>query len=267
MKYKLSKIVRSHSSLITSMDTYEELLATSSEDTTIKIFNNLKLNLLITYTYHRMRVNQVKFSKSVLYSCGDDYRIKSVDLNSNKVVNDYFGHSKSVTSIDVNDTLISGSADKTIRVWDLRVGKEVKKLVGHKDTITKVDNKERIISSSIDGCIKVWDKRQYNTVYFESSIKTFDTNVFEMYLVLNNKVVVVDKDLKYKKEHCFPNVRSVLLEEEVSYLGGSSLLKIQNKDSIFNIACRGMIECITANNTRIFCGGDDKTVQVIEKIS
>jgi WD40 repeat protein len=72
------------------------------------------------------------------------------------------GHTDLLESLLVlnDETLVSGSADKTIKVWDINTGRELHTLTGHSECINLLwisfDN-ATLVSGSIDGQIKLWD--------------------------------------------------------------------------------------------------------------
>lgn len=265
MTHKLTKIIKSHKGRLTALGTSEGLLASSSEDTTLKVFDIVTFKLLITYTYHKMCINDLKIVARAIYSCGDDHRIKSVDLGTNKVVQDYFGHTQSVTTIDVHETLASGSADKSVRLWDVRTGKETLTLRGHSDIVTRVVNREKVISSSMDGCIRIWDKRNGRTVHFETGVRAFCEGPDGLYVVLRDRVVVLDAAFERVRTYDIVGVRSILVwDSDCFYVGCDGALGVSVCSKLATVECTGSIDCIAARGRYVFCGGSNKTINVVE---
>lgn len=63
------------------------------------------------------------------------------DLASAKMVREFTGHTKVVTSVAVSrdgKLVLTGSEDKTARVWDASTGKELRRLEGHTAPVTSV---------------------------------------------------------------------------------------------------------------------------------
>ncbi|MBS0017827.1 MAG: GUN4 domain-containing protein [Arthrospira sp. SH-MAG29] len=73
------------------------------------------------------------------------------------------GHSNSVYSVAFspdNQTLASGSSDKTIKLWDVTTGKLRETLTGHSDWVSSVAfsrDGQTLCSGSGDNTIKLWD--------------------------------------------------------------------------------------------------------------
>jgi F-box/WD-40 domain protein MET30 len=72
------------------------------------------------------------------------------------------GHKSGVHCLDFNEnTLITGSGDKTIRMWDMQTRECTKVLEGHTSGVCCLqynnDNKNQLVSGSWDKTIRVWD--------------------------------------------------------------------------------------------------------------
>ncbi|XP_039841754.1 protein ANTHESIS POMOTING FACTOR 1-like [Panicum virgatum] len=109
----------------------EDLLVTSSEDDSIRLYNITSATLLKT-TYHRKhgadRVCFTHHPSSIL--CSSRYNLESAEslrylsLYDNRCLRYFKGHKDRVVSLcmsPVNDSFMSGSLDHSVRIWDLHV--------------------------------------------------------------------------------------------------------------------------------------------------
>lgn len=264
MAYRLTKVIKSHAGPLNAIDTLENMAITASEDTTLKVFSLSGLKLLVTYTHHKMGVNDVKTASLHMYSCGQDRRIKSVDLCTSKVVTDYVGHTQSVTTLDANGILVSGSADRSVRMWDTRTGREIAKFVGHSNIVTKVLAGDKVVSSSMDGTVRVWDRRSSNVLYFSTGVRTIESSDDKLYIVLRDSVCALNAQLQQVSRYPYRGVRSILCSGASVYFGCNGFIRMQKQDTFVDVKCRGSIECMAVHGHYILCGGEDRTLQVVE---
>jgi WD40 repeat protein len=86
-------------------------------------------------------------------------------------------YTKTVTSVAFSpdeQTLASGSWDKTIKLWDLRTGRLIRTLTGHSNWVWSVaisPNGQTLVSSSSDGTIKLWNLRTGQLIRTLTEIK------------------------------------------------------------------------------------------------
>jgi len=142
------------------------LLASSSEDQTIKIWDHETGDFERTLKGHTKSVQSVAFDHkgNFLASCSADLTIKVWDLNNEyKCVRTLYGHDHSVSSIifmPSGDRLISASRDKTIKIWELDTGYCVKTLTGHLEWVrcVNVTTDSRFLTScGNDQTARIWD--------------------------------------------------------------------------------------------------------------
>lgn len=145
-------------------------LISSSEDSTIKIWNIEEGKCLKTLTDHTDSVFRILLLETGdLASASNDMSIKLWDMKTGKCKRTFteypcehkLSHSGTVTSLEQRNPneLISCSADGTIKFWNLLNRKHIRTLVGHTDSIfgIKVNDLDQLVSCSRDRTIKFWD--------------------------------------------------------------------------------------------------------------
>ncbi|KAK9719769.1 Lissencephaly-1 [Basidiobolus ranarum] len=142
------------------------IMASASEDTTIKIWDYETGEFERTLKGHTKAVTDISFDSkgNYLASCSADLTIKIWDLaNDYKCIKTLFGHDHSISSViffPAGDKIISASRDKTIRIWDFASGYCVKTLLGHADWVRTVaisEDSKLLVSASNDQSVKIWD--------------------------------------------------------------------------------------------------------------
>ncbi|NJR73577.1 MAG: protein kinase [Scytonema sp. CRU_2_7] len=98
------------------------ILASSSADDTIKLWNIATGQEIYTFVGHSYSVNSVAFTSDgkILASGSSDHTIKLWDVTTKREIRTLKGHSKEVTSLAFSpngNTLVSGCADGTINIW------------------------------------------------------------------------------------------------------------------------------------------------------
>ena len=168
LKWKLKRVIAGHLGipLCVGVDASNAVFATGGADTTIKVWDLATGSLKITLaSQHSHTVRSVQFSPrhAYLFSAGEDKRVRCFDLEYNKVVREYHGHTSAVYSMCLHpslDLLVTGSRDTSVRVWDIRTRAQVHLLGGHKETVTALQSQSldpQIISSSEDKTVRLWD--------------------------------------------------------------------------------------------------------------
>jgi WD40 repeat protein len=112
-----------------------QLIASGSEDNTIKLWNLRTGQLLRTLTGHSEGIRSVAISPDgkLLASGSDDKTIKLWNLDTGKLLRTLTGHSDIVQSVTISPDgklLASGSNDKTVKLWNLQTGQEIRTLTG-----------------------------------------------------------------------------------------------------------------------------------------
>ncbi|SFT52118.1 WD-40 repeat-containing protein [Lishizhenia tianjinensis] len=142
-----------------------ELLILSCQDGTTRILECNFYNEIVTLKSHRMGANVALVKDEVLYTGGKDAYIRLWDWKSEKLIKEVPAHNYAVYDlIDMGDTLVSASFDKTIKVWEpgtLEILQRIDaKSKGHTHTVnslSKISSTE-FISAGDDRKIKLWIK-------------------------------------------------------------------------------------------------------------
>jgi len=138
----------------------EQILATGSYDTTIKIWDIETGDLIRTLDGHESGVRTMKFDDQKLISGSMDGVIKVWNHHTGECISTLRSHTRAVVSVDFDDDfLVSGSADKTIKVWNWKE-KCCFTLHGHTDWVNDAflhSPSRTIFSASDDATVRMWD--------------------------------------------------------------------------------------------------------------
>lgn len=140
------------------------ILATSSADSTIKIWDHEEGKFERSLTGHQDTVQDLSFSANgtFLASCSADLSIKIWDFDTFDCIKTLHGHDHNVSSVSWmpdGGSLVSCSRDKTIKLWDASTGFCSRTYEGHDlwvRTVTVSPNGLLIASCSNDQTIRVW---------------------------------------------------------------------------------------------------------------
>jgi len=114
-------------------------------------------------TGHTKRVNEVFVYEDMLCSTSMDTTAKIWQLKSKEEILVLRGHTLNVFTVSIshdNRFAVTGSSDMSVRVWNIQTGEQLGILSGHTDWVTAITfspYSRRILSGSRDGIIKVWD--------------------------------------------------------------------------------------------------------------
>ena len=136
-KISLANTLTGHSKRVRSiaMTPDGQLIASGSEDNTIKLWNLRTGQLLRTLTGHSEGIRSVAISPDgkLLASGSDDKTIKLWNLDTGKLLRTLTGHSDIVQSVTISPDgklIASGSNDKTVKLWNPDTGQEIRTLTG-----------------------------------------------------------------------------------------------------------------------------------------
>ena len=116
----------------------DQILASSSEDRTIRLWNIITGNLINTLTDQSSYVRGLTtVSSNIIASACVDKTIKIWNTTNGSLINTLSGHTSAILlAIDMlnNNVLVSGSQDQTIRFWSIKNG-SLKKTINVNMTI------------------------------------------------------------------------------------------------------------------------------------
>jgi WD40 repeat protein len=147
------------------------MLASGSDDNTVKLWDVKAGRLIDTLEGHRWGVTSVAFSPdgSILASGGGDITVKLWDVKDSKLIATLEGHKDDVRSVAFSRDgamLASGSMDNTVKLWDVKNRKLIATLDGHTGGVNSVAFSPEglmLASGSSDGTILLWDMTPYTT--------------------------------------------------------------------------------------------------------
>jgi WD40 repeat protein len=142
-----------------------EIIASASDDKTIKIWNLKTRELLQTLTGHSDAVSAVEISPNgdILASGSWDKTIKLWNLQTGELLKTLEAHRGLISSLAISSDgqyLASGSKDSTIKLWNLETGELIRTFRGHNLSVLAVaisGDSQKLASGSADGTINLWE--------------------------------------------------------------------------------------------------------------
>ncbi|KAM4057202.1 WD domain, G-beta repeat domain-containing protein [Hirsutella rhossiliensis] len=175
------KTFKGHENGVTCLQFDDNMLATGSYDTTIKIWNIETGEVMRTLRGHTATVRTLQFDESKLISGSFDKTIKIWNWQTGECLSTLQCHTEGVLSVHYDGcTLASGSIDKTVKIFSFDT-KQTFCLRGHTDWVNhvRIDSPSRtVFSASDDMSVKLWDLDS------KQCIKTFRGHVGQVQQVL-----------------------------------------------------------------------------------
>ncbi|MEI2579155.1 NACHT and WD40 repeat domain-containing protein [Scytonema sp. PRP1] len=160
---KVGKCITSYEE--TEKQEKSQILASGSDDTTVKLWDVSTSKCLKTLFGHSSWVHSVTFSPDgrILASGSRDQTVKLWDWHTGECLHTLEGHIHRVITIAFSaqgTILASGSDDNTVKLWDVSTGICLQTLQGHNDWVLSVvfsPCADILASASGDQTIKLWD--------------------------------------------------------------------------------------------------------------
>ncbi|KXJ88904.1 quinon protein alcohol dehydrogenase-like superfamily [Microdochium bolleyi] len=181
-----------HTNGITCLQFDDNILATGSYDSTIKLWDIERGEVIRTLHGHTSGIRALQFDDRVLVSGSLDGSVKIWNWRSGRCLKT-LDHQGGVISVHMEgDLLASGSMDKTIKVFNFRTGVSWS-LRGHTDWVNQVrlDTASNTLLSASDDCtVKMWDLETCKV------IKTYEGHVGQI-----QQVLPLPDDFEFEDEH------------------------------------------------------------------
>ena len=165
--YECRQTLASHKRAVSSVKFSPDglLLASSSADTTVRLWNTSNWKCAHVLQGHLQGVSDAAFSADsrFLATASDDRTIIIWDVGAGTLLKTLRGHANFVFCVAFNpqgNLLASGSFDESLRVWDVKTGRCLKVLPAHSDPVSAVHfncDGTLIVSGSHDGLCRIWD--------------------------------------------------------------------------------------------------------------
>ncbi|KKK12571.1 sulfur metabolite repression control protein [Aspergillus rambellii] len=154
------KTFKGHTNGVMCLQFEDNILATGSYDTTIKIWDTETGEELRTLRGHESGIRCLQFDDTKLISGSMDRTVKVWNWRTGECISTYTGHRGGVIGLHFDASILaSGSVDKTVKIWNFE-DKSTFLLRGHTDWVNavRVDTMSRTVFSASDDCtVRLWD--------------------------------------------------------------------------------------------------------------
>jgi len=175
----------------------DNILISSSRDTSIKLWNTLTFTLIKTLFGHEGSVISLALieNESTLISGSCDNSIIIWNLTSFASIKTLLGHTGCVNALNIfdeNKFLLSGSSDRMIFIWNIDTNFElIDRLTAHDNAVTVLNSFKNVLASgSADKTIKIWSFSYKKLIEMKSGHKALIWAVF----VLENELIATASD-------------------------------------------------------------------------
>ncbi|KAI2612709.1 WD40 repeat-like protein [Hypoxylon fragiforme] len=176
----IKRFVGQHENGITALQFDDNILATGSYDSTIKLWDVEKAEVIRTLRGHTMGIRALQFDDRMLVSASLDSTVKIWNWRTGACINT-LNHQGGVITVHMDgDLLASGSMDRSIKIFNFKTQQSYS-LRGHEDWVNhvRIDLASRTVLSASDDCtVKLWD------LDTKACIKTFEGHVGQVQQVL-----------------------------------------------------------------------------------
>lgn len=139
------------------------LVASSSGDTTVRIWSSDTGECVLVYEGHHGEVNSVAFSHDSTLVASCDAQIRIWCPGTGELMRTLEGHDSYITSVAFSHDsvlLASASSDKSVRIWHVETGECLHILHGHRNIVSSVafsHESKLLASASHDATVRIWD--------------------------------------------------------------------------------------------------------------
>lgn len=142
-----------------------KLIASSSDDGTIKVWDRSTGDLKITFEGHQRGVSDISWIRDSKHiaSVSDDKTIRIWSIEKEWEIRRLRGHTHHIITVCFNhkgNLLATGGADENVLIWDTLQGRLMKTLAAHADPVSSVafsHDGTVLVSASHDGLLRIWD--------------------------------------------------------------------------------------------------------------
>ena len=161
------KEFKGHTNGVMCLQFDDNILATGSYDSTIKIWNIDTTECIRTLRGHTKGIRALQFDDTKLISGSLDNKIKVWNWRTGECISTLEGHTDGVITVNFEGNLLaSGSIDMTVKICNFE-DKSTFCLRGHKNWVNhvKVDPASRtVFSASDDTTVRLWDLDTRRTI-------------------------------------------------------------------------------------------------------
>ena len=263
------------------------MLASTSEDRTIRLWNIATRTHKHTLTGHNSRIYSVAFSPDglTLASGSENGRIRFWNVTTGQYRVTLEGHSRSVGSVAFSpdgQTLASGSSDRTIRLWNATTGQYRVTLEGHSESINSVafsPDGQTLASGSSDRTIRLWNA---TTGFHKQTLTGHTRGVYDISFIEGGKTLASKSNDgtirlwdvttgQHKETLSVNNLGNVSINSDGTMLAG---VYSSHNISLWDIATESAITDLTGHTSNIYdvtfspsgktlaSGGSDHTIRL-----